>query len=306
MSNIKIAKNFQKFKKLEKETGLKTKITAEEIKDGSLDRAKLLPLAFFNKRETKKDVLSIKEVFGEDWRHNRTVLTEDAIEKFSPDNIDVNFFWKKSVNEYPFLSICGYGNVKDTNEANGATLPLHYAHKGVSAIQHFYELNPTDFKMLEIGPGYGNIRDLIKGIPNIGYYAIDVNPLFECDTLYKCDGKNIPSQIPTNLDLVYSINVFQHLSKAQRTSYYKQAYMILKDGGGLVFSMFTLTPKNFDKPYWHISDNSGRFYCTFFNQFTPIDFIGDVKDELEEIGFEFHLLHEQENSCSFLAIKKAV
>lgn len=303
MSNIKIAKNFQKFKKLEKEQGLKTKVATKEELNSSRGLT-ILPLAYFDKKDTKKNIVSVKEVFGENWRHQRTILAEDAIEKFSPDNIDVNFFWKKSVAEYPFLSICGYANVNDENEANGATLPLHYHHKGVEAINHFYNLNPADFKMLEIGPGYGNIHNLVQALPSIKYYAIDVNPLFKCDTLYKCDGKNIPSQIPMNLDLVYSINVFQHLSKAQRTSYYKQIYEVLKEGGGFVFSMFAVTPKNYDKPFWHISDKNGKFYCAFFNQFTPVDSIMEVKEELEQIGFEFHYLSEHENSCSFLAIKK--
>lgn len=298
MSKVSIKKNINRFKKIEEKKGFKTKY--EDISEGK----SLLPLIYLNKKEKDKYILSTEEVFGKNWKHLRDVFSEDIIEKYSPDNIDINKFWKESVDAYPFVSICGYANVNNINEANASTLNgLHSVLGGLHVAKSIWEQNQDDFKILEIGPGYGGFHNWVKNFPNTSYYGIDVNPLFECETLYKCDGRNIPPQIPLNLDVVYSYNVFQHLTKKQRTSYYKQAYLVLKSGGVFTCSLFVVTPNNFDGHYWHMSDKDGNFYCGFFNQLTVVDRIENLQKELEEIGFEFIVVREHRNCLSFAAIK---
>lgn len=299
MSTVKITNNFKKFQKIEKELGL-----VPELIDGKFDPSKTVPLSLFSDREKKKYVLSTKEVFGTNFKYEKVVMSDDAIERLSPDNININKFWEKSVNAYPFLSICGYSRVKNTNEANASTFyGLHSAFRGPDIVKHAWSNNQDDFKILEIGPGYGGFYDWVKNLPNTRYYGIDVNPLFECKTLYKCDGRNIPEQIPNELDVVYSYNVFQHLTKAQRTSYYRQIFLALKPGGIFTFTAFVVTPNNFDGPWWQISDKDENFYCVFFNQYTMIDKIGELKKELEDIGFDVRLLAEHQNAASFSAMK---
>lgn len=299
MSTAKITRNIKKFQKAEKELGLET-----IVRDGKFDKDKTLGLALFSNREKKKYVLSTEEVFGKNFKMERIVMSEDAIQRFSPNNININEFWEKAVNAYPFLSISGYANVKNTNESNAATFyGLHSIFRGPDAVKHAWISNQDDFKILEIGPGYGGFYDWVKNLPNTKYYGIDVNPLFECDTLYKCDGKNIPEQIPGELDVVYSFNVFQHLTKEQRTSYYRQIFLALKLGGIFTFATFIVTPNNFDGPWWQISDKDGNFYCVFFNQYTMVDRVEELKKELEDIGFDVQLLAEHNNCASFSAMK---
>jgi hypothetical protein len=139
---------------------------------------------------------------------------------------------------------------------------------------------------MEIGPGYGNILEVLvsKGWDK-NYYAIDINPLFEHPKVFKCDGRNIPDTIPYPMDVVYSINVFQHLSKKQRTSYYRQIFEILENNGTFVFGMFVETPLNKDWSCWGVKNDDGRNYCSFFKQLTEIDKIEELYGELEKIGY---------------------
>lgn len=300
MSKVSIKKNINRFKKLEEKKGYKTKIGALQE-----NKRALLPLVYLNKKEKDKYILSTEKVFGKDWTHVRDIISDEIIEKYSPDNIDINKFWKESVDAYPFVSICGFANVDNINEANAATLNgIHSYFGGLQTVKSVWEQNQDCFRILEIGPGYGGFYNWVKNLPNTSYYGIDVNPLFECETLYKCDGRNIPSDVPMNLDVVYSYNVFQHLTKKQRTSYYKQAYLVLKPGGVFTCALFAVTPNNFDGPYWYISDKNGNFYCAFFNQLTVVERIEDLKSELEDIGFKFVLLRESQNVVSFAAIKE--
>ena len=299
MSTAKITRTFSKFKELEKKYDLDTKIAQDNS-----NRNKLLPLLCYSQREFNKYVTSIEDIFGKDFMVKRLVMSDEAIDRLSPDTININKFWEKSVNAYPFVSIVGHSNVNTIEEANAATLNNLHAHlKGPNVVSYSWNKNQEDFKILEIGPGYGGFCKWVNNYPNTKYYGIDVNPLFEYPTLYKCDGRNIPSQIPNNLDVVYSYNVFQHLSKKQRTSYYEQIFLALKPGGIFTFSNFVVTPTNFDGPYWGHADKNGNFYTIFFNQYTLIDKIDELKKELEYIGFDLQVLVEFQNSCSFAAIK---
>jgi len=239
---------------------------------------------------------------------NVSLIKKEFIDRLHPDNLDSRDFWKEAIKNFPYYSIAGgnYGckSPQECNEVNlnmaNASGMLPYLNR---AVEHFQNLDDTT-QVLEIGPGYGNICFWLQDThPLVEYYGIDVNPLFEWPTLYQTDGFTINKEVPNRLEIVYSCNVFQHLSKSQRTSYYKEIYKKLKPGGAFYFNMFILTENNKGWPVWGMKDYKGRYYTGFFKQFTEVDHIDELKDELEEIGFNFKNISWHETRTNILSIQ---
>jgi len=240
-----------------------------------------------------------------------TIVDDHIVERLSPDNIDSRDFWKKAVETFPLFSICGGAPEEYTVEgANEMNLKMHV---GIGAFGRLIEFlneeieRKNQTQMLEIGPGYGNVcKQIEQGAQFVTYHAIDVHPLFEHPRIYQTDGNTIPDEIPSRLDVVYAINVFQHLSRKQRSAYYQQIYDRLVPGGVFIFGMFVMTPENEDWPVWGLKDKKGNYYTQFYRQLTEVDRIEDLKSELEGIGFQFEnvSLHEDKsNALTFRCTK---
>jgi hypothetical protein len=214
-------------------------------------------------------------------------IKKELINRYHPDNIDSRKFWGKATEYFPHYSIAGgQAGCKSPEECNSSTLKMAYQFGPLGELDTRLHEQSTA-TMLEIGPGHGGLCYLInERHPLVNYHAIDVNPLFDWPSLHQTDGKTIPTQIPDNLDIVYSFNVFQHLSKSQRTQYYHQIWEKLKMGGTFYFGMFLRTEANKDWPVWGVKDFKGRYYCHFFKQFTEIDTSSEIWHELQEIGFK--------------------
>lgn len=214
------------------------------------------------------------------------VVPEYVIQYLHPDNIDIKEFWKKSVELFPYLSICGSDpNILTTAQAIEGSFR---SQKFLKTLDWLDESIAEGSKVLEIGPGFGMVYEkIIKNYAGLegNYYSIDVNPLFWHDNMYFCDGRNIPDEIPNDLDVVYSVNVFQHLSSSQRESYYKQIFNKLKPGGTFIVGTFCITSNNIDKPLWGHQDENGNFYTLFLGQYTEIERIDGWLQKLTSIGF---------------------
>ena len=229
---------------------------------------------------------------------NRTVVSKNIVNRLSPDKVDSNYFWKKAVNSFPMLSISASPNKKTIKELNEASLKGNHIAQGTLDLMDDLLIENSKSTMLEIGPGYGCIKEYIDEVyidNSINYYAIDVNPLFKYSKLYKTDGKTISKKIPNKLDLIYSVNVFQHLSNKQRTSYYKQIEERLNEGGKFIFSMFIVTPENENlmggnSKLFGFRDRDKNYYCNFFSQLTKVDKIEDLFEEFSNysMGLQVH------------------
>lgn len=236
-----------------------------------------------------------------------SLIKKEFINKLHPDNLDSRDFWKEATTHFPYYSIAGgQSGCKSPEECNDMNLKmadyigmLPYLNRAVE--------NYTNPKVLEIGPGYGNICYWLQdNHPTTDYYGIDVHPLFDWPTLYQTDGSTINEEVPDKLDIVYSCNVFQHLSKTQRSSYYKEIWDKLAPGGVFYFGMFVLTEENKNWPVWGMKDYNGRYYTGFFKQYTEVDHIDELRKELEEIGFIFQNIswrEETTNSLTFQCVK---
>lgn len=205
-------------------------------------------------------------------RHQKTeeIPTQEAIEILSPDNIDSGEFWAESVKINP-LCICGdrrvigepIDYVKYLNR-------MFFESLGVNNCYNMCKISGKNLKVLEIGPGYGQMKDLYERNGDT-YEAIDVNPLFE--GCLRGDGSSIPDK---EYDFVVSSNVFQHLSVNQRRSYYRSIHKNLSAGG---FFSFTIATADSSTKFFH-----GKSYMYTTGQYTELQYIKDIFEDLGEAG----------------------
>jgi hypothetical protein len=215
------------------------------------------------------------------------IIDKSIIDKLSPDNIDINEFWEKATTDFPMTSVFGSNHeLPNMTEASGGAIR---AQKVLGVLDELDKvLVDEDARILEIGPGFGSTMFYINTNYSLdNYWAIDVNPLIGgFERIHKCDGQSIPSVIPHELDVVYSMNCFQHLTDYQRSGYYNDVYARLVDGGTFLFGMFVVTEENQDLPIWQNRDEDDNRYCSMFNQFTRCPWKHEIIEELEGIGFE--------------------
>lgn len=268
----------------------------------------------FNGKKLRGDSSKIpKGMFFQNIRRGGacTIVSKKIVKYLTPDKINSSDFWKEAVKTYPYLSICGAFNINSIKDANDESFnKIHIPYNAIKILNEFIN-RKSHVEMLEIGPGYGCIKDYVeKDFDNVKYHAIDVNPLFKHPRMFKTDGKTIPNTIPKKLDLVYSINVFQHLSPTQRTSYYKQIDARLQPGGIFIFSMFIVTPENENvkinagkNKLFGFKDRNKNYYCSFFTQLTKIDRIEELIAEFKNYNMTLKVVKKSVNSCSFVAVK---
>lgn len=220
---------------------------------------------------------------------NKTLKKED-IEKLNPDNIDSKYFWQYAIEKFPNFSISLYPECKNDEDVNKANLNAAIWTGFYQKIKQKIE-NTRNCKTLEIGPGYGSLfYPLTNKYNDLMYYAIDINKLFYYDGLFECDGKSIPEDVGEEFDLIFAFNVFNHLSKKQRTSYYKEVYEKLNKGGKFIFNNFLLINEDENnKKFLDYVDIDGNYYNNFLSQLIIIDFYENLADELNDLGFSINV-----------------
>jgi len=234
--------------------------------------------------------LAIKQIELEDKRA-RTILKPEAVERFSPDNIDNKDFWTECREQFPFLSVCG-GKCKSIKKVNEQTLGISKL-VGIlpfleSLISHM-EKSSVKLNVLEIGCGYGNLFYEIKD--RCSYVGIDYvihKSLKKYKNFIEIEKSGIPDYLLGEgyFDVVYSVNVLQHCSQKDRFAYFQQAYDALKPGGYFLFTLSLMNEKNKNDSCWGFVDEKGRGYTQFFNQLTECDWDYELFGVLDKIGFE--------------------
>lgn len=214
------------------------------------------------------------------------VLKKENIDLLDPDKIDIKFFWRYINKVFPLYSISQYPECKTEEDVNKSNLNACKWTGFYSKIDLLLSNKPNS-KVLEIGPGYGNLfKDLTDRYNNLNYYAVDINKLFYYDGLYECDGKSIPKEAGQDFDLIFSFGTFNHMSKNQRSSYYLDIYKKLKKSGKFIFNNFLISEHNQHRnDFWSYQDDEGNVYSSFFSQLILIDDYNSLANELNEIGF---------------------
>lgn len=162
-------------------------------------------------------------------------VTDEDVERLNPDKIDNVKLWQLA-EKFDHISMCGGGVVDDNSKKEH----INFFNKRLivqSGITDYLALdNRPNKKILEIGPGYGSLYEMISSAPTeteLEYTGIDVIPRF--DKVIQCDGTGkFPKEVLNKpFEYIITSNVFQHLSINQINSYINQSYDVLLDGGYL-------------------------------------------------------------------------
>jgi SAM-dependent methyltransferase len=234
----------------------------------------------------------MKERGGERVELQTLIVDDRAVMRFHPNMINNKDFWVHARKYFPLLSVCG-SPCKNRKEVNDRTLSMHKYLGALDFVKDRILKSENKLEFLEIGFGYGNVFHLLKDCVN--YTGIDyVIPrgLKKYKNFIELDESGIPDYLLNDdyYDIIYSVNVLQHCSTAQRRKYFSQANKVLKPGGHFVFSINLRTETNKDmQEFWGLKDLQGKVYTQFFNQLTEVDDWKELKDDLEGIGFKIFI-----------------
>jgi SAM-dependent methyltransferase len=219
--------------------------------------------------------------------HGLTIVKEEAVKRFHPNNINNKEFWLRALYSFPYLSVCG-SECKSIKEANKKTLEISTTLNLYPFLQNLIDNNKKPLSILEIGFGYGSLFNEIKD--KCEYIGIDYRipkSLKKYKNFIEIQESGIPNYLQNEklFDVIYCVNVLQHCSQKDRFDYFKQGYSSLKSGGYFIFSCVLMTKLNENESYWGIKDSNGRGYLHFFNQLTECDYDIELASYLSSIGF---------------------
>jgi hypothetical protein len=208
-------------------------------------------------------------------------ITQQEIELLSPDNINSSSFWEY-IEKNPEIArdsiAFGMTKEKSKEEVNNQNFALACSMNALSYIILYRDC--VCMPILDIGAGYGMLRDFIKKHTKLTYCGVDVYP--KCEDVYPVgkDGSTLPPNVASSLfGLIVAINTFQHLSVKQRRHYYEQIDKILHPD----FGIFTMTI-NAEIPNSNIRgfkcNNNGKTYTCHYGQYVEIQPIQEIDQDL--------------------------
>lgn len=223
--------------------------------------------------------------------YQKCTYKKSDLDILNPDKIDNRLFWVSLNGRFKYAPVCGATSdcEKDLNFKN-----LTLFHNLVLKYKDIFQGS----NIMEIGYGFGsfpyyceNYSDTVK-INN--YYGLDyLNRIEQLKypkkyRFYETNGYKIPGTIPDNLDVVFSSNVFQHLSLKQKLNYLTLSYDKLKDGGYFIFNSILRNEQllNDIPEIWGKFDEKGIPYLQMFDQYIEVDDTEHLKSEILKIGYE--------------------
>jgi len=253
---------------------------------------------------TPEGLIKEQTYLGND--RNRSIVNEEAINRFHPNKINNKEFWEESIKMFPLLSICG-AESKTIEDVNRQTLGFSNHLELLPFLKDKITHPKKISNVLEIGFGYGSIFYEIKDICN--YYGIDYalhDSLKKYHNFIEIGHSGIPDIfLNENLfDIVYCVNVFQHCSQLDRFIYFKQSYESLKPGGYFLFTEFLMTEENKNSSCWGLVDEKGRGYTQFFNQLTECDRHAELTYVMNSLGFKIIKASMWGENCLSMIVQK--
>lgn len=224
-----------------------------------------------------------------------TIVPSPArIELLSPDAVDCRAFWKVCEELFGLDPVCnltvspsvGRLTHEIENRMDANRLNLRFAKSfGITA---FLDENAGErLKTLEIGPGFGALKNYIETNTRHTYTGIDVYPRLPGLIETTPDGLIPPEFVEAecgSFSYVVSSNVFQHLSARQRAKYFEDAAALLHGGGLFIFNTLVDTAKT--PP--HLRDADGNAWCDHYGQYTLMPRVADL---YEKIAGMFSILY---------------
>ena len=236
------------------------------------------------------------------------------------DNLPKDFnwqeFWKDCKEQYPLHSVAGdpyYDNPDKIITQEYGQVPMRKFITWRDKTVH----RGRKPKVLEIGFGFGGAADRFT-TNGYEYTGIDYVPSRDLSHIngrfITINESGIPKEVldeGESYDLVYSDNVFQHLTKQQRLDYYNQSYKILRKGGIMYFDLFCKNSVTFRKMYSVEREKTLDYATNFFGVHTYVPYRTEVSKALRSVGFKVSEVKVQESDfdkrtdiVTFLAVKK--
>jgi hypothetical protein len=220
--------------------------------------------------------------------------TPEGVAKLSPDVVDCRAFWKVCDELFGIDPVCNVAitpeigrlpyAIETPMDANRANLQLAKS-LGITA---FLEENAhARLKVLEIGCGYGSLRNFVETHTNHVYVGVDVVPRVAGVVETTQDGllpRDLIERERGAFSYCVSTNVFQHMSAKQRTTYFDDARALLHKGGLLLVNLTVDTSRI--PP--HARDADGNAWAIHYGQYTPIPKGGAA---YELVGNGFNILY---------------
>jgi hypothetical protein len=204
------------------------------------------------------------------------VPTAEAIARLSPDVVDTRAFWKVCDELFGSDPVCNVAiapevgrlpypieTVMDVNRMN-----LRLA-KSLGFTAFLEENANARLKVLEIGTGYGSLKNFVETHTNHIYTGVDavrrVDGVIET-TQEGLLPRDMVEREKGTFSYLVSTNVFQHLSALQRATYIEDARVLLHEGGLLLFNLTVDTGKIPPSS----RDAEGNAWAVHYGQYTPI------------------------------------
>ena len=236
--------------------------------------------------------------------------TFDLIQKLSPDHVDCRDFWKVCDELFGYDPVSNVvcapsvGNlphaVDTAMDANRMNLRLA---KSLGVLAFLDENADERLKVLEIGAGYGSIKNYIETRTSYLYTGVDAVPRVPGVTQTTAEGfisESLLGEGQGQYSYVVSSNVFQHLSAKQRTRYYKDVHTLLHAGGLFIFNLYI----DRGKPGEFLRDKKGNAWCDHYGQFTLVP-KADIYDELNPLFDTLYVTQRYDGIFNFVCRRKA-
>lgn len=232
--------------------------------------------------------------------------TPEAIARLSPDAVDCRAFWKVCDELFGSDPVCNVAVAPEVGrlpyaietpmDVNRMNLRLAKS-LGITA---FLEENAqARLKVLEIGPGYGSLKNFIETHTNHAYTGVDAVPRVPGVIETTQEGllpRDLVAREVGSFSYVISSNVFQHLSAAQRARYVEDAGALLHAGGIFIFNLTVDTAK---VPAY-ARDVNGTAWAVHYGQYTPIPKGGAAYDLASEPFNILYFTQRYDGLCNFV------
>ena len=239
-------------------------------------------------------------------KHGGGKLTKEEVERMAPENVDSCSFWEY-IEKNPELAkdAIAFGVTKDNTiqDANNHNFGLAC---DVSTLNYLLTYKDcVNMPILDIGAGYGMLRDFVAQFTKLSYFGVDVYPKIPGVQKVAADGSTIPANImAAKFGVVVCTNVFQHMSVKQRRHYYEQVSKILYPKWGIFSSSHMVITPDMKQPIG-FTCGDGKQYCCHYGQYTEIQKVEEVIEDLEKY-FEIMTINQRvrDGSVTFHCILK--
>lgn len=265
--------------------------TYDEIKDIITNQLGLKDLASYKAWMEQHTVMVPFE--------KRKLVTPEDIALLSPNNIHNGDFWRvvEEVFGVDCVAATMYGKL-DSDKDLGSLRNLSLARTG-GMLNFVDEWRHLHCPVLEIGAGYGNFKYYCMLNTAFKYLGVDVYPKSHGIHAALPNG-TLPPYILNEkgkFQIVYSSNVFQHLSKEQRSVYFQDIFDLMTEHGLFIFNLTV----HYHDPAT-CSDKArmstdGRQYMCHYGQWTEVPFYPELQQELQKY---FNIEYETRRYSDYL------